>query len=256
VSSDDSSTRRRRPDTPDQRQERPDPFSQAPSQKVSCPRTRRKPDFLGSLTYSIFHHQRRFLPTNDRLVSPISDARRMSGRRLFPTIDRAVTIAPPRRPTDRLPNGRPGMNGRSRKKGGGTPLAAVLGHANRPARDGTSPPRSGLFFLGTGRDGSEPATSARAGGLRDSLVQSNLRLRRKARGDRSLLGLARVIYFRWMWSMWMRCDAILGWGDAWPPANSKRNQWRDDARARAAREGVGRLAASSFISQPLPCPCP
>lgn len=180
----------------------------------------------------------------------------MSGRRLFPTIDRAVTIAPPRRPTDRLPNGRPGMNGRSRKKGGGTPLAAVLGHANRPARDGTSPPRSGLFFLGTGRDGSEPATSARAGGLRDSLVQSNLRLRRKARGDRSLLGLARVIYFRWMWSMWMRCDAILGWGDAWPPANSKRNQWRDDARARAAREGVGRLAASSFISQPLPCPCP
>jgi hypothetical protein len=40
---------------------------------------------------------------------------------------------------------------------------------------------------------------------------------------------------------------MLGWGDAWPPANSKRNQWRDDARARAAREGVWadwRLAAS------------
>lgn len=50
---------------------------------------------------------------------------------------------------------------------------------------------------------------------------------------------------------------MLGWGDAWPPANSKRNQWRDDARARAAREGVWadwRLAASFPNRSLVPVP--
>jgi hypothetical protein len=122
------------------------------------------------------------------------------------------------------------MNGRSRKKGGGTPLAATARrHLDRVcfSRDGT---------------GWQRASDERARGWAPRFVgpvqpaaeKESQRGPELARpGTRHLLPVDVVHVDA------MRCDAMLGWGDAWPPANSKRNQWRDDARARAAREGGG-----------------